>query len=60
VITGPYTTVSKNSNDMVYIKSESEKEKASSFRVVLLPYLKLNRKVLIYILNIETSTKIVR
>jgi HlyD family secretion protein len=30
VITGPYTTVSKelNSNDMVYIKSESEKEKS--------------------------------
>jgi HlyD family secretion protein len=33
VITGPYTTVSKelNSNDMVYIKSESERKKASSF-----------------------------
>jgi HlyD family secretion protein len=30
---GPYTTVSKelNSNDMVYIKSENEKKKASSF-----------------------------
>jgi hypothetical protein len=48
VITGPYTTVSKNSNDMVYIKSESEKEKASSFRVVLLPYLKLNKSIDLY------------